>query len=258
MYTAYHTLKVELSQQIARIQFSDPRQASLELLQELDRLFQELELAADVRSVILTAEGPYFLGGLAPATLQKLDSVGIQSLLEYLQQVLGQIEKCSKPVLAAVNGLAAGFGMELALASHVLLAAESAKFSLPELSMGYLPLGGAIPRLSRQLGPKRALEIVLAAYPLTARDAYEWGLVNHVFAEDELAAKAHEMARLFNSNAPLAVRQALKSALGGQELPLTQALALDLHANAFCWGTADLQEGIQAALEQRPPIFRAR
>lgn len=258
MYTAYHTLKLELSQQIAHVQFKDPRQATPELLQELDSLFQELELASEVRSVVLSAEGGYFLGGMSPASLQKLDPIGVQALLEYIQQVLNQIESCSKPVIAAVNGLASGFGMELALASHVLLAAESARFSLPELGLGFLPLGGAIPRLVRALGSKRALEIVLAGYPLTARDAYEWGLVNHVFAEDELAEKAHEMARLFNTNAPLAVRQALKSALGGQDLPLNQALLLDLHANALCWTTADLQEGIQAALEQRPPIFRAR
>ena len=258
MYTAYHTLKLELSQQIARVQFLEPRQASPELLQELDRLFQEFELASDVRCIILSAEGPYFMGGLSPASLQKLDPAGAQALLEYIQQVLAQIEACSKPVIAAVNGQAAGFGMELALACHVLLAAESARFSLPELGMGFLPLGGAIPRLARQIGNKRALEIVLGGYPLTAPDAYEWGLVNHVFGEDELAEKAQDMAQLFKANAPLAVRQALKSALGGQDLPLPQALMLDLHANAFCWSTADLQEGIQAALEQRPPIFRAR
>lgn len=258
MYTAYHTLKLELSHQIAHVQFRDPRQATPELLQELDSLFQELELAAEVRSVVLSAEGPHFLGGMAPITLQTLDPVGIQALLEYIQEVLAQIESCSKPVIAAVNGLASGFGMELALASHVLLAAETARFSLPELGLGFLPLGGAIPRLVRTLGSKRALEIVLAGYPLTATDAYEWGLVNHVFGEEELAEKAHEMARLFNANAPLAVRQALKSALGGQDLPLHQALMLDLNANAFCWTTADLQEGIQAALEQRAPNFRAR
>lgn len=258
MHTAYHTLKVEIGHHIARVQFLDPRQASLEGLQELDRLFQELELASEVRSVILTGEGDYFLGGMPPATLQKLDTVGIQALLEYIQQVLGQLDRFSKPVLAAVNGQASGFGMELALSAHVVLAGESARFSLPELGMGFLPLGGAIPRLSRLVGTKRALEIVLAAYPLTARDAYEWGLVNHVFGEDELGDKAQEMARLFNANAPLAVRQALKSAHSGQDLPLTQALELDAHVNAFCWGTADLQEGIQAALEQRPPIFRAR
>lgn len=258
MYTAYSTLKLELGQQIARVHFSDPRQATPELLAELDRLFQEIELAQDVRSVVISAEGPLFLGGMAPATLQKLDPVGVQALLEYVQQVLGQIERCSKPVIAAVNGLASGFGMELALACHVLLASEQARFSLPELGLGFLPLGGAIPRLARQVGPKRALEIVLGGYPLTATDAYEWGLVNHVFGADELAAKAQDMARLFNANAPLAVRQALKSAAAGQELPLPQALSVDLHANAFCWSTSDLQEGIQAALEGRKPIFRAR
>lgn len=258
MFTAYHTLKLDLNQQIARVQFSDPRQTTPELLQELDRLFQELELAPEIRSVIISGEGPHFLGGMTLATLQKLDTVAAQALLEYIQQLLGQIERCSKPVIMAVNGLATGFGMELALTGHVVLAAEAAQFNLPELSLGFLPLGGAIPRLVRLLGQKRALELILAGYPLPAADAYEWGLVNHVFGDQELAAKAQDMARLFNSNAPLAVRQALTSAVQGQGLPLAQALTLDLNLNAFCWGTADVQEGIQAALEQRPAIFRAR
>lgn len=258
MFTAYHTFSLDLNQQVLTLLLNESRHTSLEHLQEFERLFHEVELASDVRSLVISGRENLFLGGISPHSLQKLDSVGAQTFIEYVHQVLHQIETCSKPVIAAVNGAATGFGMELVLASHIALAAKHASFSLNELSMGHLPLGGAIPRLSRQLGAKRAIEIALAGYSLTAEDAYDWGLINHVFGNEDLLAKAHEMARLFNSNAPLAVRQALLSCKHSQDMPLAQSLNMDQHLNAFCWNTADLHEGIQAHLEQRPPIFRAR
>ncbi|MGV3523029.1 MAG: enoyl-CoA hydratase/isomerase family protein [Candidatus Sericytochromatia bacterium] len=260
MHTDYHTLRLEVLQQIALVQLGKdgPATASLELVQELDRLFQEIELAGDVRAVILTGHSDVFLKAWAPSGLKSLDAIAAAGLLDYLRQVLAQVGRCSKPVIAAVNGQAAGLGFELALACHVLLAADEARFSLPETSLGFLPLGGGLQRLLRHVGRGRALEIVLGGYQLTARDAYEWGLVNHLFSDSDLLDKARDMARLFNSKAPLAVRQALRAAVQGEGLPLEPALELETQLNAFCWNSSDLQEGIQAALEQRPPIFRAR
>lgn len=257
MYTDYHTFKLELEQQVAVLAFaSTQRFTSLEHLQELEAAFQELELSSEVRSVILTGEGEQFLAGWQMANLQKLDLPGVRDFMDYLREVLARIENCGKPVIAAVNGMASGFGMELALSAHVLLASETAQFSLTEASLGCLPLGGGLQRLLRQVGRGRALEIVLGSYPLTAQDAYEWGLINHVFPAEVLLERAREMALLFQSQAPLAVQQALRSILQGDNLSLRDALLLESNLNLVCWGSGDFQEGIQASLEQRKAIFR--
>jgi len=258
MHTDYRTLDFELVQQVALLRFRKSQRMTPEMLQDLEQFFQFVEQALEVRAVVITGHENVFLTGLQPASLQKLEPIGIQAFLDYIQQVMTGIERCGKPVIAAVNGLASGLGLELALACHIVLAAEEARLSLPEASLGFLPLGGGLQRLLRRIGPGRALEMVLGAYHLTAQDAYEWGLLNHVFSQDVLVEKALEMAALFNQQAPLAVKQALRSVSRGASLPLTEALEMESHLNALCWNSLDLQEGIQAVLEQRPPVFRGR
>lgn len=248
---------LQLENQTALLQFQQ-RVCSVELLQELEQALHEIELSPEVRTLVMTGSDDTFLLGLTPSQLASLEPVQIQTFLDYLQQVLSKIENFSKPVIAAVNGLASGLGFELVLSCHLLLASEEARFALPELETGYLPLGGGIQRLLRKVGAHRTLEIVLGGYQLTAQDVYEWGLLNHIFAPELLLEKAFEMAALFKAKAPVAVRQALRAVAEGQALPLPQALQMESHLNALCWNSSDLREGIQAALEQRPPVFRAR
>jgi len=248
--------EVQTAQQIAVLHL--PRQLNLDQCPELETCLSQLENSPEVRCLILTGQGEHFLSGIAPGSFKKMEPQHLQSFLHYTQSLISFVENFSKPVIAAVNGLASGIGMELALACHVVLAVEEARFVLPELELGYLPLGGGIQRLLRKLGRQRTLEITLGGYPLTAQDAYEWGLINHLFESEELIEKASEMAQLFNSKAPLAVQQALKSVLHGQEMGLKQALEFETHLNTVCWQSSDFQEGVQAFLEQRQPIFRSR
>lgn len=248
--------EVQIVQQTAILYL--PRQLKLEQCAELESRLSQIESDPEIRSLILTGQEDEFMSGIAPSSFKKMEAHHLQAFLNYVQGLISFVENFSKPVIAAVNGLASGIGMELALACHVVLAVENARFVLPELELGYLPLGGGIQRLLRGLGRHRTLEITLGGYPLTAHDAYEWGLLNHLFEAQELIEKAQEMAMLFNSKSPLAVQQALKSVQTGQEMGLQQSLELESHLNSICWQSNDFQEGVQAYLEQRPPLFRGR
>jgi enoyl-CoA hydratase/carnithine racemase len=160
------------------------------------------------------------------------------------------------PVIAAVNGAAFGGGCEVALLCDVIFAAETARFALPEVTLGIMPGLGATQTLTRAVGPARAKQIILSGAPFSPTDALAWGMVGKVCEPKLLVEEVTALAARIAANAPLAVR-AIKGAIdAGIGLPLEQGMAQELEAYNRLFPTHDRIEGVRAWREKRKPVFR--
>jgi enoyl-CoA hydratase len=227
------------------------------MLERLAEIFRGFGGRTDLRAVVLTGAGrAAFCAGTDIAELDGLDAAGALATARRGQETCEAIELSPVPVIAAVNGLAAGGGCELALACHLRLAATHATFSLPELKLGMIPAYGGTQRLARAIGHGRAFAAMLAGESLPAEEAARLGLVNRVVAADELAGAADALAATLSRLAPLAVRACLAAVTRGARLPLEDGLALEARLFADLFSTADVREGTRAFLEKRAPTFK--
>jgi enoyl-CoA hydratase len=169
--------------------------------------------------------------------------------------MMRRFERCGKPVLAAVNGFALGGGCELAMACHLRVASESARFGQPEAKLGIGPGYGGTVRLPRLVGRGRALELLLTGAMIDAQEAWRIGLVNRVVPADRLMAESIALLRTILENGPLAIRACLELVDAGLDLSLDQALELEAAWFGLLSETADMREGTRAFLEKRKPQF---
>lgn len=172
------------------------------------------------------------------------------------QALCNQIENCRLPVIAAVNGIAAGGGCELALACHLRIASENAQFSLPETKLAVIPAYGGTQRLAREIGHGRALDMMLSGKIVAAEEALQFGLINRIAPAGELLAQTKDLAGEIAQLAPLAIRACLEAVNKGAELSLSEGLALEAKLFAQLFATEDVREGTRAFLEKRRPVFR--
>jgi enoyl-CoA hydratase/carnithine racemase len=163
-----------------------------------------------------------------------------------------------KPVIAAINGYAVAGGLELALVCDILVAGESAKFGLTEVKWGLMPMGGGTQRLPRSVPRAWANYLMLTGDQIGAEDAQKIGLISHVVPDDELLAKAREIADMILSRGPLAVWAAKEVSIRGADLPLDQALAYEDAVGSQVLQSEDSREGPRAFAEKRPPDFQAK
>jgi enoyl-CoA hydratase len=232
---------------------------SRETISALSETFKKFEDDADLRAVILTGAGDRaFSAGTDLSELIHVGADEARTVAERGQQLCNQIEQSPVPVIAAINGIAAGGGCELALACHLRIAAPSARFSLPETKLGIIPGYGGTQRMTRELGQARALELILTAGTIDAEDALRLGLVNRVVPSSELLPAAEALAREIAQLAPLAIRACLKAVVVGTELPLAEGLALEAKLFASLFATEDMREGTRAFLEKRKPVFKGK
>lgn len=229
---------------------------SREMLLELTRVFEQIQHGSRVRAVILSGEGERaFCAGTDIGELALLDEAGAFEASGRGQKACDVIERCRVPVIAAIRGIVAGGGCELALACHLRVASDDAVFSLPETKIGMIPGYGGTQRLARITGSGRALEMMLTGKTVNAQEALRAGLVNRVTEPlrllDEAEALAHEIAQL----APLAIRACLEAVMRGLVLPLEEGLALEAELFSKLFATEDVREGTRAFLEKRAPVF---
>jgi len=230
-------------------------QLAEELVQELSRL----ERDEDLRGVILTGAGNHaFSAGTDIAELNGLTRTEAEALSRRGQQLCDKIESFPVPVIAAVNGIAAGGGCELALACHLRIASTHATFSLPETKLGLMPAYGGTQRLPRDIGVARALELMLAGRTIDAASAMECGLINRLVEPHQLMSEARSLGNEIASLAPLAIRACLKAVTEGLKLPLEEGLTLERELFASLFATEDAHEGTRAFLEKRAPVFKGR
>jgi enoyl-CoA hydratase len=223
---------------------------------ELLALFSALKTDPSVDAVILTGAGEKaFVAGTDIAELAALDAAGGKAFAAGGQALFDLIQHLGKPVIAAVNGYALGGGCELALACHIRLAAENARFGQPEVNLGVIPGYGGTQRLTRLVGPGRSAEMILTGNPIDAQEALRIGLVNRVLPPAELLPAAGAVAAAISGKGQLAVRMALKAINAAMELPLSEGLAVEAALFGEACSTHDAKEGVKAFLEKRKPAF---
>lgn len=220
----------------------------------------ELGLADDaVTALVLTGAGEKaFVAGADIGEMSTLTPAAAQEFSRYLQRSLDRLERGSKPVVGAINGFALGGGCELALACHVRIAAENARFSQPEVSLGLIPGAGGTQRLPRLVGRGVALDMILSGEMLPADEAYRVGLVNKVVAADALHSTVDAYVRNLAGKSPAALRRAIESVVSGAECSQDEAMRLEAAMFGLCFATDDMREGTSAFLEKRKPSFRGR
>jgi enoyl-CoA hydratase len=165
---------------------------------------------------------------------------------------------CPVPVVGAINGAAYAGGCELALCCDFLYASETARFALTEVTLGIMPGAGGTQNLPRAVGERRAKEIILTGRPFSAKDAFDWGMVNRLCAPDRLLDETMETALRIADNAPISVRQAKHSIHYGLQMDLASAMMFEVEAYNRMVPTEDRREGIASFNEKRKPKFRGR
>jgi len=214
---------------------------SREMILALSDIFKSLDSEPNLRAVILTATGDEAF--CAGTNISEFAGPNEAEFFERIQDLFRQIENCHVPVIAAVNGIAAAEGCELALACHLRIASTNARFSLPEARSGIVG------------GYESALEM-LNGKVVSAKEALGFGLINHVVPAAELISRAEDLAREITQLAPLAIRACLEAVTQGNKLPLAEGLALEAKLFASLFDTDDVREGTSAFLEKRSPEFR--
>jgi len=228
-------------------------------LADLRAAFEDARDDSSLHGVIFTGAGDKsFIAGADINEVATDTPVQAEEKTRRGQHLMDLIENLGKPVVAAVNGFALGGGCEAALACTIRLAAETAKFGLPEVKLGIIPGYGGTQRLPRLIGKGVALQVILSGAMIDAREAYRIGLVNEVVPNAELISRAEAILNQIGANAPLSVRYALEAVNKGMETSLAEGLVLESTFVAICTSTEDKKEGTSAFLEKRPAKFQGR
>ncbi|MBM4175806.1 MAG: enoyl-CoA hydratase [Ignavibacteria bacterium] len=245
---------------IARVTINRPDKLNAlnsTVMSELKELFIKFKDDENVDLVILTGSGEKAF--VAGADIKELNSLNTGTGKDFSlkgQEVFNAIENLGKPVIAAVNGFALGGGCEIALACHIRLASENAKFGQPEVNLGIIPGYGGTQRLARLIGKGRAMEMILTGDMIDAKTACDIGLVNKVVPLTELMKISEELANKILSKGQLAVRMAVKTINATHEMGQAEGQKYEAELFSYCCGTKDFKEGTSAFLEKRKPEFK--
>jgi enoyl-CoA hydratase len=255
----YKNIIFNVEEEIATITFNRPKvlnAMNFEVMTEILDAVTICEKDEKIKALILTGAGDKaFVAGADIAQMQDSTSVEILSLMELGHRTLRLIETMPKPSIAAVNGFALGGGTEIALACDIRFASGKAVFGQPEILIGIVPGWGGTQRLPRLVGMGIAKEMILGGGQINARRAYEIGLVNKVFAPENLLEESRKFALKLAKLPPFALKMAKNAMNYGFDLPLDNANKLEISCIAQCFGTQDQKEGMKAFLEKRKPNF---
>ena len=259
----FRDLRYELEDGVARITLDRPPRNTMDLTtaRELLRAATRCDEDPEVRAVLITGLGSAFSTG---GDVGEFSSAGedlpvlLKELTTYLHAAVSRLVRSRAPVIAAVNGVTAGGGLSLVLASDLVLAAESASFHYAYSRIGLSPDGSSTYFLPRLLGMRRALEFALMGRSLSAREALEWGLVNRVVADTELTETASSLAAQLAAGPTESFGAAKRLFHGGWTETLETQMEMETRTLADTARTADAQEGISAFLQKRPPGFSGR
>jgi len=258
----YETLLLEIRDSIAFLTINRPDKLNAlndEVVRELHQAALALKADDSVRGVILTGSGSKaFVAGADIGDLAKQGVMDGRQRALNGQQMLYALERMGKPVLAAVNGFALGGGCELAMACHIRIASENARFGQPEVSLGITPGYGGTQRLPRIVGKGNALYMLLTGEHVNAADALRMGLVSRVVPQDQLMAEAEKTMRTIVAKGPVALALTIEAVDRGLETTLEEGMRIEADAFGLVASTQDMKEGLTAFLEKRPAKFTGK
>lgn len=224
------------------------------MLDAVANALETLDADEEIHSIIITGSERVFAAGADIKAMSKLSPMDVIDM-----NTLGfwkRMWNVNKPLIAAVSGYAYGAGCELAMLCDIIIASESARFAHPEIKLGVMPGAGGTQRLTKAIGPYRAMELILTGEPIRAHEAFEFGLVNRVIPIERYLDEAIDLARQIAERPPIAVKLARQAVRYGNEHTLSQGLEVERRNFTLLFDTADQKEGMLAFLEKRKPNFK--
>ena len=255
----YQYIIVEKQEGVGLVRFNRPKALnalSPELMEELGAALKAFDADPEVGAIVLTGNERAFAAGADIKAMANASATDM--LLNDLIEKWETINHIKKPVIAAVSGYALGGGFELAMACDMIIASESAQFGQPEINLGIIPGFGGTQRLTRAVGKALAMEMVLLDRRLSAEEARQFGLVNHVFPVEIYLDEALKLAKKLARQAPVAVRLGKEAVNKAFELSLHEGLAFERRAFHLLFATEDQKEGMAAFVEKRRPQWKGR
>ncbi len=256
----YQNIKFGVQDRIAVIAIDHPPANAFDrrTLDELEGAFDEATNNAEVKAIVLTGAGQFaFVAGADIKEIKGMegDEAAIRAYMQKGQALFSKIEASQKPVIAAINAVALGGGLELALACHMRIAGDKARFGLPEINLGIMPGWGGTQRLQRVVGRAKATEMILTGDIINAQEAYRINLVNKVVPATAVVKEAMGLAKKITEKGGVSIAKALEAINAGADLPLAEGLAVELDGITGLAMTNDAREGILAFIEKRRANF---
>jgi enoyl-CoA hydratase len=255
-------LRLERRDAVATLTLDRPRALNAldeATLRELARAIRDVRRDAAVRALVVTGAGEKaFSAGADISAMARMSAADGHAYSRLGHEVFARLEALAIPVVAAVNGVALGGGLELALACDLIVASERARFGQPEINLGLIPGFGGTQRLVRRIGQTRAREVIYLGRPLSAEDALRVGLVNRVVAPERLADEAAGLAAELAAKPPVALAQAKRATAVAADADLETGCRYEVEAFAVTFASEDRVEGLTAFVDKRPPVWKGR
>lgn len=258
---SYNTIILEKKGGIGYLTLNRPEvfnAISQELIDEMRDALARVDADEEIRVLIITGAGKGFQAG---ADIRELSVMRPMDILRWNEGIVrnnAAVEDLRQPVIAAINGVAMGGGLELAISCQFRIVEEGVKLGLPEVKLGIIPGTGGTQRLPRLIGKTKAYELLLLGEPIDAQEAYRIGLVNRVVPKGQAVAAAEELAGRIMANAPIAVELCKDAVEIGMDLPIEQAVQYSQKNCITCFSTEDMKEGTTAFLEKRKANFKGK
>ena len=232
---------------------------NFDMLRALKAQIEDLRFTRETRVVIITGAGEKaFCAGADLKERATLSEIQVKEFIYTIRNLLTDIESLNKPVISAVNGIALGGGTEIALASDLRVASESASMGLTETRLAIIPGGGGTQRLPRLVGRGKAKELIFTGSRVNGKEALEIGLVNRVCEPEQLMDEAMDLAETICEGGPIAIEQAKYAIDAGMETDLHTGLAIESNAYWITIPTEDRTEGLTAFREKRKPVYKGK
>lgn len=254
----YEYLTCEIDNQVAVVTIDRPpvNPLSADVFRELKDIFDELDDDRDVCAIVLTGNGEKaFVAGADIKEMMNQDLVGINKANKKAKAAYATVENVSKPVIAAINGVALGGGFELALACDLRISSEKAKFSFPEVGLGIIPGGGGTQRLQKIVGQGIVKELIYFGDMISAERALELQLVNKVVPQEEVVAEAVKWGEKLAEKPAVALSMAKTAINEGSNTDLETGLSLEMNCFSNAFSSEDGKEGLHAFAEKRKPNY---